>query len=173
MTSQKRLKIFVITISAALVICLVLKTQIRLVKLRDRAEKTYPTNIDCDDNTLSSIEDIAEYSKKATAEMLTFAQHNDIPNGKANCVGYAQYAAALCNKLFKRNNIDAKAKPVVGYYYFRNTNIHQVATKLLSNQQIINFIKDHDYVEIVNSVNEVVYSFDPSIYDLTYLDFHE
>ena len=44
---------------------------------------------------------------------------------------------------------------------------------LLSDRQIINFIKDHDYVEIVDSSGEVVYSFDPSIYDLTYLDFHD
>ena len=105
--------------------------------------------------------------------MFTFAQHNDVVNGKANCVGYAQYAASLCNKIFLSNNIDAEAKAVVGCYYFGYINLHNVVTKFVSNNQIKNFIKDHDYVEIVDNSGKVVYSFDPSIYDLTYLTFHE
>jgi hypothetical protein len=170
---MKRLKIIAVIILMPFLICFVIKSQIRLVKLSDRTEQLYSTDIDCGDIHLSSVKDIAEYSKKKTAEKLSFAKHNDISSGQANCVGYAQYAADLCNKLFKCNNINAKAKPVVGCYYFRNTNIHEAVVKLFSNQQIINFIKDHDYVEIVNSSGEVVYSFDPSIYDLTYLNFHE
>lgn len=170
---MKYLKKIAIIISITFLICFIIKTQIRLVKLRDRPEQLYSINIDCSDIHLLSIEDIAEYSKKKTADKFSFAKHNDISSGQANCVGYAQYAAALCNKLFKCNNINAKAKPVVGCYYFRNTNIHEAVVKLFSNQQIINFIKDHDYVEIVNSSGKVEYSFDTSIYDLTYLNFHE
>ena len=170
---MKYLKKIAIIISITFLICFIIKTQIRLVKLRDRPEQLYSINIDCSDIHLLSIEDIAEYSKKETADKLSFDRNNDIVNSKANCVGYAQYAAALCNELFRCNNIDASAKPVVGCYYLRNINLHEVVVKILSNQQIINFIKDHDYVEIVNSSGKVEYSFDPSIYDLTYLNFHE
>lgn len=170
---MKRLKRIAITILVVFVICFAIKTQIKLVKLNDRAVQPYSVNIDCNDIRLPSIEDIAVYAKKETADALSFSKQNDVSNGKANCVGYAQYAATLCNKLFKCNHINAKAKPVVGCYHLGNTNIHEVAIKLLSDPKIINFIKDHDYVEIVDSLGEVVYSFDPSIYDLTYLDFHE
>lgn len=154
-------------------ICWLIKTQIRLVKLSDRTLQHCPINSEYCNIQLSSIKDIAEYSKKKTAEMFTFAQHNDVVNGKANCVGYAQYAASLCNKLLIYNNIKANAKPVVGCYYLRSINLNKYATIIANDVQIKNFIKDHDYVEIVDNSGKVVYSFDPSIYDLTYLTFHE
>ena len=149
-----------------------IKSQIHLVKSNDRESSDYSI-IETDNVNLSTIEEIAEYAKIKTADKLSFAQQNDIANNKANCVGYAKVAASLCNRLFKYNKIDAHAKAVVGYYYLGNINIHNVVTQCFSNQQIINFIKDHDYVEIINSSGEVVYSFDPSIYDLTKLNFHE
>ena len=170
---KKRFKILAI-IALVIIVCgFVIKSQMRLVKLNNRTTPHYSIYVDCNLMQFQTIEDIAVYAKKKTAADLSFSWHNDIVNGKANCVGYAQYAAVICNELFKRNNIKAKAKPVVGCYYFRNTNIHNLITKFIDNQQINNFIKDHDYVEIVDSESNVVYSFDPSIYDLTWLDFEE
>ena len=51
--------------------------------------------------------------------------------------------------------------------------VHEILIKMLSDQQMINFIKDHDYVEVVDASGRVAYSFDPSVYDLTWLDFSE
>lgn len=174
---MKRLKKIAIILITVTFICFAIgyaiKSQIRLVKSHDRTIQPCVVDNYIDSTRLYTIEDVAEYAKKTTSANLTFGWHNEIYNGKANCVGYAQLAAVICNELFKRNNIKAKAKPVVGCYYYSNTNIHNLTTKFIDNQRIINFIKDHDYVEIVDSESNVVYSFDPSIYDLTWLDFEE
>ena len=169
---MKRLKKTLLVIPIICVIAIIIKSQIRLVKLSDHAVS--PCTVDIGDvGGLTSVKDIAEYAKRKAADDLEFSRHNDIANRKANCVGYAQYAAAVCNKIFKQNNVKANAKPVVGCYHLWGVNIHEILIKMLSDQQTINFIKDHDYVEVVDASGEVVYSFDPSVYDLTWLDFSE
>ena len=62
-----------------------------------------------------SVEQIINYSLRQTASYLQFSRHNDINNGQANCVGYAQLCAAICNQALAANGIKGKAKPVVGY----------------------------------------------------------
>ena len=169
---MKRLKKILIDLLTICVVAIVIKSQIRLVKLSDRAASPCLVEID-DVGGLTSIKDIAEYAKQKAADDLEFDRHNDIANHKANCVGYAQYAATVCNKIFKQNDVKATAKPVVGCYYLWGINIHDALIKMLSDKQMINFIKDHDYVEIVDASGKVVCSFDPSVYDLTWLDFSE
>lgn len=169
---MKKIKIMVM-ISVFIATLIIIKSQIHLVKIKDRARQPYSISMNYNNRHFTSVEDVAEYAKKETARKLSFAQRNDISNNKANCVGYAQYAASLCNKIFLSNNIDAEAKAVVGCYYFGYINLHNVVTKFVSNNQIKDFIKDHDYVQIINQSEDVIYSFDPSIYDLTYLNFHE
>ena len=122
---MKRYHIIIIILFMTFLICWSIKTQIRLVKLSDRTLQHCPINSEYCNIQLSSIKDIAKYSQKKTAEMFTFAQHNDVVNGKANCVGYAQYAASLCNKLLIYNNIKANAKPVVGCYYLSSKKNYQ------------------------------------------------
>lgn len=169
---MKRLKKIFLVLFIISVVAIIIKSQIRLVKLSDRAVS--PCTVDIGDvGGFTSVKDIAEYAKRKAADDLEFSRHNDIANRKANCVGYAQYAAAICNKIFKQNNVKATAKPVVGCYYLLGVNIHEILLKMLSDQQTINFIKDHDYVEVVDASGKVVCSFDPSVYDLTLLDFSE
>lgn len=169
---MKRLKKIFIILLIICVIAILIKSQIRLVKLSDRAVSPCAVEIN-DVGGLTSVKDVAEYAKRKAADDLEFSRHNDIANRKANCGGYAQYAAAVCNKIFRQNNVKATAKPVVGCYHLLGVNIHEILIKMLSDKQMINFIKDHDYVEVVDASGEVVYSFDPSVYDLTWLDFSE
>lgn len=48
------------------------------------------------------------------AKKLRFATHNRIASGEANCIGYAQLCATVCNYAFDVHGIPCKARPVVG-----------------------------------------------------------
>lgn len=109
-------------------------------------------------------EQIIEYSLSLTASELSFAVLNDIPGGRANCVGYAQLCAAICNQAMAINGIDSEAKPVVGYIESYGINWCKVLKAIAPKAGYKNFVKDHDFVVLVT--DSMTYCFDPSIYDL-------
>lgn len=150
-------------------------SQAKLVKSHDRVQQNVELNIEeiRMETQGYSVEDIIVYACNKTADDLTFTRKNDLRNYKANCVGYAQYSSAIANVAFENNNYHVKAKPVVGCYHFMGINIHKILTTMLPDNSLKSFVKDHDYVEIIDADGEVVISFDPSIYDLTGLHFSE
>ncbi len=99
-----------------------------------------------------------------TAEKLTFAVHNDIKNGKANCIGYAQLCAKACNYAFEINGMESKARPVVGSVLWFGINVCDIAYSLAP-KKYKNFVKDHDFVEIDLRNCKTIYV-DPCLYDL-------
>lgn len=107
---------------------------------------------------------VVSYATDLTEESLSFARHNDIPAGKANCIGYAQLCSDICNLAFEANHIKADAKPVVGGVYLFGLNLCKVATKLVP-AEYKSFVKDHDFVwiDIDGEAREMV---DPTLGDL-------
>ena len=110
------------------------------------------------------VEQIIDYSLSLTASELKFAFKNDITNGKANCVGYAQLCAAICNQAMAANGIEGKARPVVGYIESNGINWCKVLKAIAPKASYKNFVKDHDFVEL--TIGSRRYYFDPSIYDV-------
>ena len=110
------------------------------------------------------VDQIIDYSMSLTASRLRFAARNDINNGKANCIGYAQLCAAICNQTLSTNGIEGKARPVVGYIESNGINWCQVLKAIAPKTSYKNFVKDHDFVEL--TVGSRRYYFDPSIFDV-------
>lgn len=109
------------------------------------------------------IEQIIDYSLTLTASRLLFSLYNDIDMGKANCVGYARLCASICNQALSANGVNGQAKPVVGYIEPIGINWCDVLKKVAPKNSYKNFVKDHDFVELVTESK--TYYFDPSIYD--------
>ena len=126
------------------------------VELPDSLKKDIEAIIvphDCDINIINDCLSLV-------ATKLSFAQKNDIPNHKANCVGYARYAADVINYAFKVKHINDHAKPVVGHVISFGINLNKIAP-LLVPKKYKNFVKNHDFVETNN------YYIDPTIYEFT------
>lgn len=134
------------------VIVLVILMPIKLVKLSDRKNfyRLTPQEMELMENVVSatSVEEAKDYSMEYVCNKLRFAVRNDIPNGKANCIGYAQLYAAVFNYCCELNNIKAEARPVVGYVEFWGINLCFIGEKLLLSKRWKSFVKDHDFVEI-------------------------
>ena len=78
---------------------------------------------------------------------LSFHQKNNLRNGEANCVGYAQYSSAVLNYAFSYKGFSSTARPVVGQIYLYGLNIHPLMLSVLPDN-LTSFFKDHDFVEI-------------------------
>ena len=125
-----------------------------------------------------NIEEIIDYCVDFTASKLRFttkAQVIDLDNSisKTHCVGYAKTCASICNYAFQANNVPATAKPVVGQVYFKYLplNVCEVLSgigRLIGSQSMINFTKNHDFVEI-NTNTKKIYV-DACAYDYLYDD---
>ena len=96
---------------------------------------------------------------------LSFHKNNDLKNGEANCVGYAQYSSAILNYAFSHKGLQSKARPVVGQVHLYGFNIHPLAMAILP-ENLKSFVKDHDFVEIQKENGETVF-IDTSLQDLT------
>jgi hypothetical protein len=107
------------------------------------------------------------YGMKLTCELLRFTSKNDIENGKANCVGYAQLCSEICNYALKQNDISNRTRPVVGYVTFYGINLCSILESIAP-KEYKNFVKDHDFVELDLDNNSFKY-FDASLYDY-YID---
>lgn len=149
-------------------------TQIKLEKDSDRDIVGCPLKSDLKEciiarcYSLDASHEIIGECSKLVCESLSFTAKNDIKNGKANCVGYAQLTSATINYAFKIKNLPYKAKPVVGKVYLFGINLNKVAQKILP-QSHRPFFKDHDFVE-VNAGSEVIYV-DASLQDITGIRF--
>lgn len=139
-----------------------------LIKIGDRTnpyrlDKTLITEITSETRGMSA-EDIRRYSIRKTARRLSFSVTNNLPKHEANCVGYAQMCASISNYAFAKNNIQASAKPVVGYVTFYGINLCNVLKFFMPTQRWKNFVKDHDFVEY-HIDGKIIYC-DASTYDL-------
>lgn len=166
----KRLSRVLIAIITFLVACIALFVfmPFNLVKTGDRQKTcTLTQSIKVKVNTETTgmdVEQIIDYSLTLTASQLRFSRYNDIDLGKANCVGYAQLCASICNQAFSANGVNGHAKPVVGYIESNGINWCDVLNSVAPKDSYKNFVKDHDFVELVTESK--TYYFDPSIYDV-------
>ncbi len=108
--------------------------------------------------------DILNYSIEFTSKYLQFSENNNIPMGKANCIGYANFCSSIYNTAIFANNIKGYAKPVVGYVEFYKINLCSILKNIIPNQKYKNFVKNHDFVEFCIG-DDLIYA-DPCIYDL-------
>jgi len=176
----KKRKIFsyllrtIIVIAVLIVIATLLISQLKLNKSFNRNIAIYTLQEDTkkkitQDITPLEIEtDIIKYCSSVVAEMLSFDRKNMIPNGKANCVGYAQLTSAIINYAFQIKNLPYKAIPVVGKVYLFGINLNNVAQKILP-QRHRPFFKNHDFVEV--DLGNMTVFIDTSLQDLTGLTF--
>lgn len=107
---------------------------------------------------------IANYCLDLTKNILTFSKQNDLLNGKANCIGYSIVYKSICEYAYKVNKKNVKIKHIRGYIYFSGINLCRIA-QILSPNEYKNFVKDHDFVQIILENNNSFY-IDPTLYDL-------
>lgn len=165
---------------SALLLCggivLFLISQIRLEKESDRNIAMYSLSADLKEQiqikemcaTINTPKDIIVRSSDIVCKQLSFSVKNDIPKGKANCVGYAQLTSTILNYAFQIKTLPYKAKPVVGKVYLFGINLNNIAQKILP-QSHRPFFKDHDFVEI--DLEDKIIFIDSSLQDLTGLTF--
>ena len=116
---------------------------------------------------LESTSDEMEIIKRCNefaCEELSFHKKNNLKMRKANCVGYAQYTAALLNYAFKHKSLKSKARPVVGQVHLYGFNLHPLTMSIVPNN-LKSFFKDHDFVEIIKENGDTVF-IDTSLQDL-------
>lgn len=164
----------IIIILTVLLGCLLCCPNLTLVKQKDREihNISLPTHlieeIQRESYNLSDVE-IINYSVEKTATLLEFSFQESIDlnaNSKGHCVTYARLCATICNVAFAHNNIDSKAKCVVGYVKWGNINLCSLSSKLFRKHSN-NFV-NHDFVEI-NGYNYTIFV-DPTMYDATHND---
>ena len=166
----KRLSRVLIAVITFLVACIAIfvSMSFNLVKTGDR-QKTYmlPQSLKAkveQDTRGMDIKQIIDYGLTLTASQLRFSRYNDIDMGKANCVGYARLCASICNQALSANGVNGHAKPVVGYIESYGINWCDVLKSVVPKDSYKNFVKDHDFVELVTESKTHYY--DPSIYDV-------
>ena len=149
------------------IVCVVFISQIQLEKERYRPTQEYALTSDIKDRICQITSDnpieVIKASKDLCCDLLSFSAKNDIPNGKANCVGYAQLSSAIINYAFNLNEIPYKARPVVGQVCCFGINLTALSQKILPKKHR-SFFKDHDFVE-VDLGNKIIYT-DSSLQDL-------
>lgn len=174
MRKRKLIKSIVCVILFLAIACVVFISQLRLKKEQYRSIQEYASTSDIKDKICQITSDnpigIIKESNDLCCELLSFSAKNDIPNGKANCVGYAQLSSAIINYAFKLNDMPYKARPVVGQVYCCGINLTAISQKILPAKHRP-FFKDHDFVE-VDFGNKIIYT-DSSLQDLTGFTFTE
>lgn len=117
-------------------------------------------------NQAKDIESVINLSLELAAKALDFSldiKENDPAKtlllGRANCVGYAAFAAATGNYLIDKFKLSEvwEAKPVKGKLYLLGYDMHK-QTKSKS-------FKDHDFVVFRNKITKREICIDPSLYD--------
>lgn len=120
------------------------------------------TQISLNTHGLSNSE-IAEYCLKLTLKELEFSKQNDISNGGANCVGYAQFFKSVCNHAYTVNGREVTVEHVRGYVSCFGVNLCKVA-KAIVPAKFKGFVKDHDFVEV--DFGDYQCYLDPSLSDV-------
>lgn len=174
MRRRKLIKSFVCVILFLAIACVVFISQLRLEKERYRPTQEYALTSDIKDRICQITSDnpieIIKASNDLCCELLSFSVKNDITNGKANCVGYAQLSSAIINYAFKLNDMSYKARPVVGQVYCFGINLTALSQKILPAKHRP-FFKDHDFVEVDLGHNAIYV--DCSLQDLIGLCYNE
>lgn len=172
MTRKNKKKSFTICALLILAIFFLIWSSLSLSKIGNRSNPYHLTQAlqseIREEASGMTAEEIRLYSIKKTSSLLSFSVKNDLSNGKANCVGYAQMCASISNCAFKANGINASAKPVVGYVMFYGINLCNVLKWCMPTKRWENFVKDHDFVEY-HIDGQTIYC-DASAYDLIYQD---
>ena len=167
MRRRKLIKSIVCVILFLAIVCVVFISQIQLEKERYRPTQEYALTSDIKDRICQITSDnpieVIKASNDLCCDLLSFSAKNDIPNGKANCVGYAQISSAIINYAFNLNEIPYKARPVVGQVCCFGINLTALSQKILPKKHR-SFFKDHDFVE-VDLGNKIIYT-DSSLQDL-------
>ncbi len=112
---------------------------------------------------LEEAEAIIKRCSRIVCDSLQFSYQNDLAEGKANCVGYAQLTAETLNHAFRTKGLPFRAKPVYGRFHLMGNDIHPFIMTLLPSKYK-SFFYDHDYTEI-NLDGEKVF-IDTSLQDL-------
>lgn len=168
------IKVLLIILGIGCCLLLFIVSQIKFEKETDRNVVTYPLASDLKERTedicndFDSPEKIIKECSELVCKELSFTAKNNIPNGKANCVGYAQLTSALINYAFQVKKLPYKAKPVVGKVYLFGIDLNNIAQTILPPKQRP-FFKDHDFVE-VNLGDKTVF-IDSSLQDFTGLTY--
>ena len=144
-------KIFLFLLAIIVIVC-ISWLNISLLKISDRTSNYLPSK--------SLKEEIKIETKGLSQEEI----RNDISNGKANCVGYAQMCAGISNYAFRINGYNSSAKPVVGYVKLLGVNLCNILKLCMPTKRWENFVKDHDFVEY-HIDGDIIYC-DASTYDL-------
>lgn len=160
-----------ISLSVGVIVVLLTGVTVRygftLTKVNERNIVRYELSQSLQDRVKNETEgmgykEIVTYSMRLTGELLEFAMKNDVYGGKANCIGYAQVGAGICNFALACNRLGNRAKPVVGYVNLFGINLCEIVPKMLP-KRFANFVKDHDFIELETD-GQTIY-FDPSLYD--------
>lgn len=172
MNRKTKHRLFRVSLVIIALVIFYLVLPLTLTKIGDRANPYYPDRTlqsEIKDETEGmSAEEIRNYSIKKTAKFLSFTVKNNLSEGEANCIGYAQMCAGISNYAFRVNGINASAKPVVGYVMFCGINLCDVLKWCMPSKRWENFVKDHDFVEY-HIDGQTIYC-DASAYDLIYKD---
>lgn len=176
-TMLKR-KIINIIIGLLICICggLCLISQIKFNKDRDRNIINCTITSDLKNqvaeisNNSHTPQDIIKRCSNLACETLSFTTKNDIQNGQANCIGYAQLTSTLINHAFQIRNLSYHAKPVVGKVYLFGIDLNNISQKILP-LKYRPFFKDHDFVEI--DLGDKILYVDSSLQDLIGYNFYQ
>lgn len=137
-------------------------------------KKSYRTNvyslsealkseIRSDIQTINGVEELSDYACMKTGAFLSFSKVNNIPSGKANCIGYSQLMASISNYCFQQKGIPLKVRPVVGEVHWYGCNLHKITNTIMPKGWKA-FFSDHDFVEI-NEGKRKIY-IDPCLNDV-------
>ncbi len=164
---MKKLWIFIIVAIAVIMFYFFALSAFSLEKTADRSYSEIPISDETKEEIAYCLEHFYELSPieislSITGSMLEFSEKNDIMNGKANCVGYAQLFTSICNYTLKAGGYEGRAKPVVGNIKWCGINICEVL-KAIVPKKYENFVKDHDFIELEYD-DKYVY-IDPTLFD--------
>ena len=157
----------IILLLAIVMVLILLRLGFGLVKTENRGYSGFILSSEIKDrifidNPQGDYKDAIKYSLRLTSELLRFTEKNNMGEGKANCVGYAQLCSAICNNVLELNNLPYRSMPVVGYVTCLGVNICPILQRIVP-KNYKNFVKDHDFVEL-NTDSYCIY-FDASLYD--------
>lgn len=165
---KKSIKILLALLGIAVAFYLLL-SQITFTKVNVRpySHISISSRIDQKLNELAteydSPETIIKKCADLTCEELSFSYKNDLEEGKANCIGYAQYTSEIINRTFRKKGLPYHAIPVVGKLSLFGVDLHQVARRILPNKYYP-FFHDHDFVEVKEGNRIIIV--DSSLQDL-------
>ena len=166
---MKKLKIFICicVVIFGIVLCCLWLCPFSLEKTANRSYPEYPLSKELKEqirNASSTYYELSaiELSLDITGSLLEFSEKNDIKNGKANCVGYAQLFTSICNNMLKVNGRKERVRPVVGNIKWCGINLCEVL-KAIVPKKYESFVKDHDFIELEYE-DKYVYV-DPTLFD--------